>query len=228
MLPQVGSGLSLLLESLDYSRAVDADTWEFSVEWPELQRLGLNCNHGRWLIANGLVLHAHEITEDQDEKRRFVSGARLNLRRDSCFVLTQQGYRLACRLAELHRTVRAAAGESAAPCPSCSKAVSGKDALALPMPKWDRDRRQLFLGNTIVKEFKLPATNQEVVLTAFEEEHWPPRIDDPLPPCPDIVPQRRLHNTIHSLNRCQQHRLLRFGADGLNQGIRWELAAKRA
>jgi hypothetical protein len=36
----------------------------------------------------------------------------------------------------------------------------------------------------VVKEFKLPAPNQETILTAFQEEGWPPRIDDPLPPVP--------------------------------------------
>ena len=91
-------------------------------------------------------------------------------------------------------------------------------------PKWDRDRRQLRLGTHIVKEFKVPATNQEIVLAVFEEEFWPPRIDDPLPRKSDIDPQRRLHDTINSLNRRQRHRLLHFSADGLGQSVRWELA----
>jgi hypothetical protein len=60
-----------------------------------------------------------------------------------------------------------------------------------------------------------------MILEVFQEEHWPPRIDDPLPPKPGIEPQRRLHDTINSLNRNQRHRLIRFFADGLGKGVRW-------
>ncbi|MFZ1936778.1 MAG: hypothetical protein WCB27_08125 [Thermoguttaceae bacterium] len=63
----------------------------------------------------------------------------------------------------------------------------------------------------------------DVQLAVFEEERWPPRIDDPLPWKSDIDPQRRLHDTINSLNRHQRQQLVHFSADGLAQGIRWEL-----
>ena len=62
-----------------------------------------------------------------------------------------------------------------------------------------------------------------MILAAFEEEGWPPRIDDPLPPKPDQDPKRRLHDTINSLNRNQQHLLIQFFGDGSGQGIRWNL-----
>ena len=53
------------------------------------------------------------------------------------------------------------------------------------------------------------------------------KIDDPLPRNPQIDPQRRLHDTINSLNRNQRHQLLHFGADGLGRGVRWELITKQ-
>jgi hypothetical protein len=81
------------------------------------------------------------------------------------------------------------------------------------------------LGERIVKEFKLPALNQETVLTAFQEEGWPPCIDDPLPPAAGIDPKRRLHDTIKNLNRNQKHYLVRFMGNGTGQGVRWELVA---
>ena len=227
-LPQVGSGLSLLLESFRYAREIEADPWEFSVEWPELQRVGLTCNNARWLICNGLVHHADEVTGVKDEKRRFVSCPSLSLTGKTCFVLSPQGYRLACRLADLSRPVLAAVDDFSASCPSYSVSSDATDSLDSLTPKWDPNRRQLCLGNTIVKEFKLPAANQEIVLAVFEEEHWPPRIDDPLPQDSDIHPQRRLHDTINSLNRRQKHQLLHFFSDGLAQGIRWELVGRRA
>jgi hypothetical protein len=64
---------------------------------------------------------------------------------------------------------------------------------------------------------------QEAILMALEEEHWPPRIDDPLPGHPNHLPKRRLHDTIKSLNRNQKNNLIRFMGDGTGEGIRWEL-----
>ena len=90
------------------------------------------------------------------------------------------------------------------------------------MPKWDRDRQELRVGSIVVKQFKVPAANQEVILSAFEEESWPPRIDDPLPPHGEQTPKRRLQETIKSLNRNQKRALVRFLGDGSGQGVRWE------
>ena len=91
------------------------------------------------------------------------------------------------------------------------------------VPDWDGRQRILRLGDSVIKQFQVPAENQELVLTAFQEEAWPARIDDPLPPVPEIEPKRRLHSTIQCLNRNQQTRLLQFHGDGTGRGIRWEL-----
>src|SRR5437867_1146615 len=77
----------------------------------------------------------------------------------------------------------------------------------------------------LVKVFKLPSPMQEAILMAFEEEHWPPRIDDPLPMHPVLLPKRRLHDTIKSLNRNQKSCLIRFMGDGTGEGIRWEMVS---
>jgi hypothetical protein len=89
-------------------------------------------------------------------------------------------------------------------------------------PFWDRDRQELRVGPRVVKQFKVPAPNQEVILAAFHEEDWPARIDDPLPPRPEMEPKRRLHDTINSLNRNQKAELVRFLGDGSGEGVRWE------
>ena len=89
------------------------------------------------------------------------------------------------------------------------------------VPSWDRDRPELRWGNTVVKRFKVPAPNQELILAAFQEDGWPVRIDDPLPPHPELDPKRRLHDTINSLNRSQKLPLIRFLGDGSGQGVRW-------
>ncbi|MCA9075835.1 MAG: hypothetical protein KDA93_12430 [Planctomycetaceae bacterium] len=64
--------------------------------------------------------------------------------------------------------------------------------------------------------------NQEVVLCAFEEDGWPERVDDPLPPQPDQDSKRRLADTIKCLNRKQVNKLIHFRGDGTGQGIVWE------
>jgi hypothetical protein len=90
-------------------------------------------------------------------------------------------------------------------------------------PKYEQGVRELRLGKRLVKRYRVPADNQELILKAFEEEHWPPHIDDPLPPRVDIDPHERLHETIKSLNKSQINRLIRFSGDGTGRGILWSL-----
>lgn len=78
-------------------------------------------------------------------------------------------------------------------------------------------------GADIVKQFKLPAVNQESILVAFEEEGWRQRIDDPIHPNGEQDSKQRLHDTITALNRNQKRRLIRFLGDGTGTGVRWEL-----
>ena len=59
-------------------------------------------------------------------------------------------------------------------------------------------------------------------MSAFEEEGWPPRIDDPLSPHPDQDTKRRLSDTIKCLNRKQSNRIIHFRGDGTGEGVIWE------
>jgi len=90
-------------------------------------------------------------------------------------------------------------------------------------PCWDAQLRELRLGRVLVKQFRQPSANQERILSAFQEEGWPPRIDDPLPPDPEHDPKQRLRTTLKSLNRSQQQALIRFRSDGTGQGILWTM-----
>jgi hypothetical protein len=93
-----------------------------------------------------------------------------------------------------------------------------------PVPYWDYQRRVLWFDQTVVKEFRWQAANQERVLAAFQEEDWPARILDPLAPLPACVMKRRLSDTIKCLNRSQRNPLIRFLGDGTGEGVRWENA----
>src|SRR5262245_57533324 len=93
--------------------------------------------------------------------------------------------------------------------------------LAAP-PFWDAIRRELRLGKRVVKRFRQPARNQETILAAFQEDGWPPRIDNPLPRKGDTQAVDRLHEAVKKLNRAPR-RLIRFLSDGNGLGILWEV-----
>jgi hypothetical protein len=94
-------------------------------------------------------------------------------------------------------------------------------------PHWDPVARVLRVGKHIVKQYRVPSPNQETVLAAFQEEGWPHRVDDPLPPVADESSRDRLRDTIRSLNSSQKHKLIRFHGDGTGEGVFWELLHAR-
>jgi hypothetical protein len=91
-----------------------------------------------------------------------------------------------------------------------------------PSPIWDRDLRELRVGESVIKRFRQPARNQTVVLASFQELLWPRRIDDPLTGNSEIEPKRRLRDTVFALNRNHvTANVLVFEADGTGTGIIW-------
>ena len=95
-------------------------------------------------------------------------------------------------------------------------------------PHWNPVTRVLSLGDRIVKQFRVPAHNQEAVLSAFQEEGWPHRIDDPLPYRAGVRAKYRLHFTIGRLNQSEKDRLIRFFGDGTGEGVCWRLVEDTA
>ncbi|HQU43296.1 MAG TPA: hypothetical protein PK867_10820 [Pirellulales bacterium] len=227
---RVKPALGMLLESYHYAQDVGCDLWEFAVEYEHLRDHGLTASDWRWLHWKGLIDHARELTVSGEAKRTFRHGGALKLSKRTCFVLTEAGVEFAQEVAVRGPMLSASpatelpAPVSPAPVSPALPPDSPQVDLLNTVPTWDRDRQQLRVGRSVVKEFKVPAPNQETILAAFQEENWPPRIDDPLPPAPDIEPKRRLHDTINSLNRNQKEPLLRFFGDGSGQGARWEFA----
>jgi hypothetical protein len=85
------------------------------------------------------------------------------------------------------------------------------------------------VGDSLIKQFRQPAGNQETVLAAFEEEGWPERIDDPLSPNREIEPRKRLRDTVNALNGSHKTKdLIVFEADGTGEGVLWELCVGKA
>jgi hypothetical protein len=99
---------------------------------------------------------------------------------------------------------------------------------AAVIPDWDSATRVLQVGGQVVKRYRVPSSTQELILAAFQEEGWPPRLDDPLPPLREGCSKDRLRDAIRHLNSNQKKRLIRFRGDGTGQGILWELVQGRA
>jgi len=59
--------------------------------------------------------------------------------------------------------------------------------------------------------------NQETILSAFQEDGWPPHIDNPLPGSEDTDAVDRLHDAVKLLNR-HTRQAFRFFSDGLGLG----------
>lgn len=214
-------GLEILLEAHDHAVELNRGVWDFAVELAELRRAGLRNADVRCLLCKGLVGHAHEKRSPDPDRREFRRDCGLLFRKKSCFMLTEAGVAAA-------RCVSSGLAENVAPPdgPVAARRVSLPSCSDEPVvPRWDSDRQQLRLGNEIVKEFKVPAPNQEQILAAFEEEGWPVHIDDPLPPRPEQDPKQRLHTTVNALNRNQRNRRIRFHGDGRGEGVRWGLVA---
>src|SRR5205807_5843418 len=131
----------------------------------------------------------------------------------TCVVLTEEGARFvrwACPAPE-RQAVREDASRPRLP-----------DTGRRSVPCWDRQALELYFAGWLVKRFRGPAGNQQLILGSLEELGWPWHCDDPLPRRDGLKPQKRLHDAINRLNRHQVHRLLHFRGDGQGRGLCWE------
>jgi hypothetical protein len=222
--PRIREALQLLADAAACAQDVGTDIWQFSVELAALRRAGLTANECRWLVAKGLARHAREVTTSDSDRRVFQNYANLALSKRTCFVIAERGVVYANALLRSAPRRRATDARDSTALNRRRPAPEANSHPAILTPTWDSDRQQLRVGRVIVKEFKVPAANQEAILAAFQEEGWVPRIDDPLAPQLNQDSKRRLHDTINSLNRNQKHALLRFLGDGKGEGVRWEFA----
>src|SRR5262245_5518070 len=178
---------------------------DFACQLPNFETMHVSDVTLRWLVCKGLIAHYLETTRRDQDLRTFRPAPNLRFTDASCFVITSRGLIEAEGLSEgpQHRQDKG-------------------DSIAFHVPHWDAARRELRLGFSIIKQFKVPAANQESILNAFEEESWPAHIYEPLPPHAGLDPKRRLHDTIDRLNRNQRQLLLRFHGDGYGTGVWWE------
>lgn len=210
---------ALLLEAFEYADDANCDMWEFAVGTRSLQEFGLSEIDFRWLVRSGYVEHAREMTLSGDHKRQFRPEGKSVFCNRTCFVLTKDGVSKA-RLVTAGQTLSAADDTDSVE----GNGKANGNAVQELVPHWDEETHELRLDGKMVKRYKWQAVNQQLVLSSFQEEGWPARIDDPLPPQPEQDSKRRLSDTIKCLNRKQQNPLIHFRGDGTGEGVIWELA----
>jgi hypothetical protein len=207
MCHRLKEALQTLLAASNYASKSNASEESFAVSLQCLQQCGLHECDLHWLVSQSLTIHLIECTNQQDLSRIFRPGG-LRIGPQSCFVLSDEGKAFANSVcsSSIDRLMVSKRSENS------SFAVT---------PSWDDERRELHYRGHLIKRYRLPSPNQIAILSAFEEEKWPSKIDDPLVPSDDQDPKRRLHDTIRNLNRSHRLPLIKFVGDGTGQGVLW-------
>ena len=187
-----------LLRATRYAANVGRPAGDFAIDVARLLFLGLSECDVRWLWYKGFVQQAAEGIAG-GARRAAARSQSTQLAPQSAFVLTPPGIELLEHLLGLADSSLAARETEAA-----GRMPGGQT------PCWDSQLRELSVDQIVIKRYCVPAVNQELILAAFQEENWPARIDDPLPPAREIEPKRRLHSAIQCLNRNQRAQLLHF------------------
>jgi hypothetical protein len=216
--------LASLLRAREYADEVGVDPWRFAVEWRLLKARGLEETDIRYLVARGLVEFRREISLPTAFERTFVPHDVPRLSRDTAFILTPAGIAFCQSLGDFTETSPLPADPHRTPtAPTSSPPAPHFPPTALAKPHWNPDRRELTYRGQLVKCYRVPSPNQELILSVFQEEDWPEFIDDPLPPLADAEPHRRLQATVKSLNRRQVNKLVRFRGNG-GMKVFWQRA----
>jgi hypothetical protein len=203
------SALVLLLEAHDIALSLGLNKWDFALEIDAIKdEAGVNQNDLRFLICNGLAEHLVDRTRTGAKRRAFRQPRGLRLHTQSCFTLSDSGLSVAQKVLVHQR------------CSQNPRHVPNGHPDEI-VPFWDSQRRELRIGDILVKRFRQPARNQETILAVFQEDGWPPRIDNPIAGGDGQDAQDRLHASVRRLN-LQSRPLIRFQSDGTGEGILWQ------
>jgi hypothetical protein len=164
-----------------------------------------------WLLYQGHVEHLRLPARRRGGRTSPYPVASTVLDAESAFVLTPEGAAFASSLPARPRR----AIEDAFPTDWERVRLGGL------VPRYEAGERVFRWGKHILKRFRQPASNQEIVLMAAEELGWPKWFDDPLPVAPRLNSKVRLHETIKALNRNQCPHLIHFKGDGTGTRVGW-------
>jgi hypothetical protein len=192
---------------------------EHPVPLCRLHELGIPDDILLWMLFHDHIEHLHTSPKRQRgtyrENRTPCQPAKsLTFTAESCFALNDRGAEFAdAFLADALLPQFEGAFEDA-----WQKLIMG-----LLVPAYHRDERVFTWGEHVLKRFRQPAVNQELVLISAEELDWPEWFDDPLHRKNGHNPKTLLHDTIKDLNRRQSEWLIHFKGDGSGRRIGWEL-----
>jgi hypothetical protein len=204
------TALDPLWKSFACAQDLKVDPWDFALRLTHLIDLGVAPSDLRWLVLRGYVTFC-------DRARRFPAGTNVAASDDPRVMITAAGVSIASPIA-------VTTGASPDRCSNSGEILP----LGSRLPWWDGRLRQLSFEGIVVKQFRLPANNQAAVLSAFQDENWPPSIDDPLPYMSRTRSKERLHATIRCLNSHHENRLIRFRGNGTGEAVLWEPVADLA
>jgi hypothetical protein len=188
--------------------------WEGAVALACLREKGIDDAVLLWMMYQGHLDHLRLAPEGKPARNALVPAASLLLTGASSFLLTDVGEQFAN---DFLADVLVPAEEGGALGPAWERFLVG-----VLVPCYDKHDRVFTWGRQVLKWFRQPAGNQEVVLNAVQELGWPLWFDDPLPPRDGMKRARRLHDTTAELNRRQRVHLIHFKGDGSGKRIGWE------
>ncbi|MCA9054457.1 MAG: hypothetical protein KDA75_11510 [Planctomycetaceae bacterium] len=215
-------GLVLLAQGYRYARDTNVDPWQFAVELENLLGCGVTINDLRWLMTKGFVSHQLEVTPSGAAYRQFQPLSMTHWPQATSLVLTPNGYlhiTAALEGRELNGGPKSAYSPQLQVVPTADEpATHAPDRTVTATPEWDPTLRELRFRGELIKRYRVPAPNQELVLNAFQDDGWPEWIEDPNPPVQGVDPIQRLLATVKSLNRNQLSNVLTFHCQ-TNAGI---------
>lgn len=162
------NALRQLLTAYHYAQQVNRDVWDFAVTIEGLESSGMTESDFRWLACEGIVQHAREVTRLQDSSRQFRPSNQLLFKKRTCVVLTEHGYEVARSLFDLGAVpqdfgdmIKLRAEEELR---LTQEPLASAPCVPFAHPCWEADRHELRLDGALVKQFKWPAANQEIIL----------------------------------------------------------------
>ena len=216
-LPRLLTGLAQLWRAYHTSSPAIGRDAPSGVSGADLAVTGFSEMHLKLLLEKGLADFARPAGSrtrgSQDPSNQVALAA------DTYFFLTASGESLVSRILRASNTSADGSGSS-------SRRIDGGKQRALT-PHWDRRRRELRVGDVLLKRFRTTARNQEVLLAAFEAAGWANGIDDPLPRANNRRAALRLDDTIRRLNRTLQQPLIQFEREPSSRRVTWRYRGVR-
>ena len=197
--------LSILWRASAYAVDLQVDASELSVTREEFDEAELCRFDFAWLIAREYV-ERHEVVCPEDG------------RAEERYFLTQAGVHYAHKLFD---SIAGSVGDVAQESLPRELTPPGSRAGNSVKPLWDAARRQLCVGETVVKRLTRVAKHQERILCEFQELGWPVRVVDPLGLADESGTKKRIRMAVYKLNRSQDPRLILFECDGTGRGVQW-------